>query len=150
MDLNKVCIYTVALPKPLSQVAKWGKGRCSHELDGYNGATCWRVLAMISNSTVWTWYNVGEGMNEWHHINLFIYSEKTSEDESGATSWLLGTVRVFFCRSPLSIQEQYPHYISVSVPEGKLRTADVSKIYTSISVQLATNLITTLMKWYVF
>lgn len=48
------------------------------------------------------------------------------------------TVHVFLCRSPLSFQEQ-------SVSE-KLNTADVSKIYTSISVQLATHLITVLIK----
>lgn len=94
--------------------------------------------------------------NEWHHIpRLFIvlcctfcmtkrgwggsiYFEKASEGESGisVTSCLL------YCTS-LTLPAIYffnrnkAHILSVWVfTSGKLSTADVSKIYTSISVQL--------------
>lgn len=75
MDLNKVYIYMVALPKPLSQAAKWGKGRWRRvhpQLNRYNEATCWLVSIKNSCSTVCTRWNMGVGTN-WMTQYSFIY-----------------------------------------------------------------------------
>lgn len=49
MDLNKVYIYTVAHPNHFPRLPNGEKedDKSSHELNRYNGATCWLVLVII-------------------------------------------------------------------------------------------------------
>lgn len=77
MDLNKVCIYTSAVPKPLLWAAKWSKEdeTGSHEQNRSNGATCLPVsatnIATVQYEQEETWER---RMNEWRHFSIFIAS----------------------------------------------------------------------------
>lgn len=77
MDLNKVCIYTSAAPKPLLRAAKWSKEdeMGSHVQNRYNGATCWPIsatnIATVQYKQEETWER---RMNEWRHFSLFLAS----------------------------------------------------------------------------